>query len=390
MMGLITIHNLYTLLEGKVIFYSDFDEYLEPEQLQKELNLDIKINTYVKTRAKGNTNLPIFRQLYLLRDILSNKDAKAFDMVVVLGGDDLSEYYGKHVWPVFLSLYSWSFKTKIVLFGQSIGPFKFWLNRFSFRKLASRCKIFTRDEYCFNYLKNDLKITKNVSLSGDIAFLELPLETNTNYETVILKQYGLQKDKYVTIVISGLFGKYYTNNKNDYFNSYKQLVKQLKNISRFKDFKICFLAHTFPPHGNEAELLTEFETYMGNEPDLVFIKEKVYQAAARFILGNGVLTITGRMHASVSTFEMGKPSISLAYSVKYYGVIGDNLQRSDLIINANDPNLWQQNKISDIITNKVNYTLDQYPNMVSEIQTAVKRQKQMVNSAFTTLINDLN
>lgn len=388
MMGLITINKIHTLLNGNVVFYSDFDEYADTEQILKELNKNIIVETYNDPRDnKKTSNLPFFKYYHTIEYILSNKGAEMFDMVVVLGGDDLSEYYGKHVWPVFLSLYSWSFKTKVILFGQSIGPFKFWVNRFCFKKLANRTKIFTRDEFCFNYLKKELKIENNITLSGDIAFLNLPLENDKNYEDSILNTYNLKKDEYITIVISGLFGKYYTTSTDDYFNSYKQLVKKLKLIPKFKETKICFLAHTFPPHGDESELLSKFEKYLGTDDDVIFIKYKVYQAAARFILGNGILTITGRMHASVSTFEMGKPSISLAYSVKYYGVIGDNLQRNDLIIDANNPELWKDDKIVNIIIEKVQYLLDNYPKIILEIKSSVNIQKEMVNDSFELLTN---
>ncbi|MEL0456398.1 polysaccharide pyruvyl transferase family protein [Flavobacteriaceae bacterium SZ-1-7] len=391
MMGLITIKQIHELLNGQVRFYSDFDEHAEMKQILNELNGNIEVNVYKPPVIENKSPInSISKRISTLKYILSNKGADDFDMVIVLGGDDLSEYYGKHVWPVFLSLYSWSFKTKIILFGQSIGPFKFWLNKFSFKKLANRCKIFTRDEYCFNYLKDELGITKNVTLSGDIAFLNLPLETDKAYEQEILTRYNLKPNGYISIVISGLLGKYYTESKSDYFNSYKQLIERLKALPEVSGKKICFLSHTFPPHGDEAGLLAEFESYLGSDTEnLVFIKDKVYQAGARFILGNGLMTITGRMHASVSTFEMIKPSISLAYSVKYYGVIGDNLKRNDLIIDANTPALWSNGEIVTLIIEKVKYLIDNYNTIIPEIDTAVNTQKKLVNSAFNSLTNNL-
>jgi len=313
-----------------------------------------------------------------------------FDLVIVLGGDDLSEYYGKHVWPLFVNYYSWSFKTKVVLLGQSIGPFSFWLNRLSFKKMAGRCKIFTRDKYCLDYLQNELGVKKNLTLSGDLAFLDLPLQHNTDYANKILSKYDLEPNQYVTIVISGLFGKYYTKDISKYFGSYKKLIDSIKSLPELRDKKICFLAHTFPPHGDEADLLDRFEDFLNGETNgLVFIKDRVLQSAARFILGNGIMTITGRMHASVSTFQMGKPSISLSYSIKYRGVIGDNLGRNDLIIEANDESLWENGEISDIVLDKVNYILDNYESLTKEIKIKVEEQQKLVNSAFDNVVTDI-
>ncbi|WP_405292912.1 polysaccharide pyruvyl transferase family protein [Algibacter sp. Ld11] len=390
MMGLITLSEIYNRLDGNVKFYSDFDEYADMTEILKELNIkNVDLNIYTPKKNVSRNKIAFLKYFYTLKAIFSNEGANEFDLVVVLGGDDLSEYYGKHIWPVFLNLNSWASKTKVVLFGQSIGPFKHWYNRFTFKILAAKTKIFTRDEYCFNYLSKNLGIKKNITLSGDIAFLKLPLEDDKKYEDEILEHYKLEKDKYVSIVISGLFGKYYTKNIDDYFNTYEQLISRLKNNPKLKGYKICLLAHTFPPHGNEADLLIRFEDYLKNKKDVIFIKDKVHQAAARFILGNGALTITGRMHASVSTFEMGKPSISLAYSVKYYGVIGDNLGRNDLIIDANDSNLWKSNVMVNMIDDKVNYILDDYDNILEDISEKVDVQKNLVNNAFHSLLNDL-
>ncbi len=388
MMGLVTIDKLFKELNGDVQFYSDFDEYADLDVIKTELNnknIDLKVfkPTIVKSKFR------FLKPLYTLYNILSTKNVKEFDLIIVLGGDDLSEYYGKHIWPLLLSFYSWSFKTKVILLGQSIGPFNFWLNRFVFRRLANKSKIFTRDKFCFDYIKNDLGLKKNITLSGDLAFLDLPLQKSIEYQNKILKKYNLVPNEYITIVISGLFGKYYTNNKEEYFKCFKELVLKIRTNPAIKNKKICFLAHTFPPHGNEGELLREFQEYIKGIDNLVFIKEKIYQGAARFILGNGMFTITGRMHASVSTFQMGKPSISLSYSVKYRGVIGNNLEQNNLIIEANAPELWESGEIVEIILNKIEYILDNYDALTSDIKKNIEKQKTLVNIAFDNILNDL-
>lgn len=389
MMGLVTINKLFDDLDGNVEFYSDFDEYANLEEIQKELNNPkIKINTFKPNIVPSKTR--VLRPFYTLYNITTTKDVKDFDLIIVLGGDDLSEYYGKHIWPLLLSFYSWSRKTKVVLLGQSIGPFNFWLNRFVFKKLANKCKIFTRDSYCFKYINESLDIKKNVTLSGDLAFLDLPLQKSLDYKQDTLKRYDLEPNEYISIIISGLFGKYYTKNIDDYFGCFKQLVLKIKNTKGLENKKICFLAHTFPPHGNEPELLEKFEEYIKGTEGVVFIKDKVYQGAARFILGSGKFTITGRMHASVSTFQMGKPSISLSYSVKYRGVIGDNLNQSNLIIESNNSQLWKSKEIVDQIMTKVDYILENYDTLTTDIDKSINNQKKLVNAAFADILSDFN
>jgi len=98
---------------------------------------------------------------------------------------------------------------------------------------------------------------------------------------------------------------------------------------------------------------------------------------ARHILGNGLFTITGRMHAAVSTFQMGKPAISLSYSVKYKGVIGEGLGMNDLVIEAKGDDLWKSGKIADLVLEKVDYVFSNYDSLVSRIKPAVEENKKL-------------
>ena len=388
MMGLVTIEEIYNRLNGEVQVYSDFDEYADLEIIKQELNnSSIDINIFKANYI--NTQIKFLRPFYMLYNMVSTKNIEQFDLIIVLGGDDLSEYYGKHVWPLLLSFYAWSFKTKVVLLGQSIGPFNYWLNKLIFKKLGNRCKIYSRDKFCYDYLVEELGVKKNTRLSGDLAFLDLPLQKSIQYQDQILNKFNLKPNQYICIVISGLFGKYYTNNKENYFSCFKDLIIKIKSNPKLKEIKICLLAHTFPPHGDEGTLLAEFEEYCRELDGIIYIKDKIYQGAARFILGNGKLTITGRMHASVSTFQMGKPSISLSYSVKYKGVIGENLNQSNLIIEANKPKLWEDKSIVEIILSKIDYILNNYNDLSIDIIDNISKQKVLVNEAFDEIIIDL-
>jgi colanic acid/amylovoran biosynthesis protein len=106
---------------------------------------------------------------------------------------------------------------------------------------------------------------------------------------------------------------------------------------------------------------------------------------ARFILGNGYLTITGRMHAAVSTLQMGTPAIALSYSAKYKGVIGMNLDRNDLIIESNDKALWDKKQIARLVREKVDYIVQNYEQLCQEISGKVSEQKQLVIKNFDIL-----
>ena len=110
---------------------------------------------------------------------------------------------------------------------------------------------------------------------------------------------------------------------------------------------------------------------------------------AREILGNGLFTITGRMHAAVSTFFMRKPAISLSYSVKYSGVIGTGLDLNELVIECANEELWNKKEISIQVSNKTEYILDNYDELINKINRNVNEVTKITNEQLDNLIKDI-
>ena len=173
---------------------------------------------------------------------------------------------------------------------------------------------------------------------------------------------------------------YYCDDTNTYLLRFKEIIDSLSKDPWLENKKICLLAHTFPPYGDESALIQKLETLIdiSLRDKVVIVKERILPTRARFILGNGLFTITGRMHPAVSTFQMGKPAICLSYSTKYKGVIGDSIGRYDLVIESNDPTLWEQGEIVTLVKEKYNYMITNYDIICSEITAKVSTQKQLV------------
>jgi len=127
-------------------------------------------------------------------------------VIIVLGGDDISEYYGvlKLLDILFrLHLLKRAGK-KIYLFGQSIGPFYSWRIRLTKNVLGRIDKIYYRGSRSYDYVTNVLKIKNNSSFSSDLAFLDLALQ-NEAYD---IEKYNIKANRYITFVPSGLWWKY--------------------------------------------------------------------------------------------------------------------------------------------------------------------------------------
>jgi colanic acid/amylovoran biosynthesis protein len=387
MMGINTIHHLQKCSNGNIDFFCDFAPYFDVTELDHELEDSAHVHSCAKIQPTKIDNFILFKKLRPLRNALFHyRQLKSYKAVIILGGDDFSEYYRPNIWMSFCKIFVWSLRTPVILLGQTMGPFHKKLNRIACRFLMRKCHIFARDNWTVEYLRNEF-FMKNVHAGTDLAFLDLPRQHDAQLWDEITNQYGLITNQYVTVVISALGGLYYTKDINDYMNTWEKTILALLNHQSLRDKKICMLAHTFYPFGDESSLIKEIYSRIPQElrTRVVLITNPILPTKARLVLGNGLLTITGRMHAAVSTFQMGKPAISLAYSKKYEGVIGANLGMQDLIIDANNPCDWANDSITNKIMEKTDKILCNYENINRQININIEKQKTHMENTLRTI-----
>jgi len=390
MMGLVTIQMLMEKYgKDNIEIYSQFNEYANIDEINNEFSEPVQLNTYIdKVDEKiANINNAVLKKVSVILSLIFYKPKKEFDLIIVLGGDDFSECSSKYIASIELyKLWRCSMYSKVIMLAQTIGPFSNAVNRFTFRHLLSKMSLYARDPWTAEYI--DKAFNLKVKQMGDLAFNSLPLQGNVLIEHSILKQYGLSKDGYFTIVISGLVKEgYYCKDEDVYLLRHRDFILRSFENADVKGKKVVLLAHTFPPYGDEASLVEKLYNMFTTEQRelVVLIKEKIYPTKARFILGNGIFTVTGRMHPAVSTFQMGKPAIALSYSQKYYGVLGKSLNRIDLIINANEPDKWISGEIVSLVEEKVGYLLDNYTQIVAEIKSSVEQLKEINNNILQNI-----
>jgi len=379
--------NLIYYLKNKmseIIFYTDAstDDDLERLINATKVNNICKLEKigYVKNSKSINYN-KIIRQFIWAKEtiqlplILKNNNIES---LIMLGGDNISEYYGSGfgITKILIELYSFANKgIKVFLPGQTIGPFTSWRVPIAKKLLRNdNIYIYTRDPKSYRYLKNYLKIT-NVQDCADLAFLDLPLQRNDKNIDDILRKYSLKNGEYITLVPSGLWKKY-CENREAYIQAWCDILQWLSKNEYTKEYKIVLLPHVLKPDlADDRHIIKEIEKRV-DVKNMVPIYDAMLPYQARHILGSGYFTITGRMHGAVSTFQMGKPAISLSYAVKYSGVIGEGLKRNDLIIEANDTSLYSKNLLPALVEEKVNYVIENYEHLVKEIRAETKKQKE--------------
>lgn len=377
MMAINLIYYFYQHSSKRIQFYCDAKNEFHLNRLKEETGLN---NIYQFKTLPNNWNRlnkfkkAIFKVKYY--NCFINKVVNSFDKVIVLGGDDFSEYYNKNfIITLYKLLYikqlnSISKKIPVILYGQTIGPYTSW-RKFIVKLLFKKFLVTTRDVNNYNYLKKNFDI-KKLNVSRDLAFLELPNQNNTN----VLTKYGLTKNNYICIVISGLHDQY-CNSENIYIKNWNMIIRSLS--VKFNK-KIVLLAHVFCDGSSDQRYINA----VNENENILKITDILLPSEARSILGNGYLSITGRMHAAISTFQMGKPAISLAYSIKYDGVIGDGLSIPELIIEKNESN-WTSFQLCKLLMEKIDMIESSYEDIVEKIILNVKNCNSIILESIKKL-----
>ena len=322
----------------------------------------------------------------LRKRLVMKRACSFYDVVIILGGDDYAETYFNLprenilIKSLFNQLQYFNKYTKLYMIGQTIGPYTGKRIKMATKGFEG-IRIFARDEVTTKYMKDTFNI--DVETSRDLAFLDLTLQGEyIKNKKQILKKYNLKENEYIVVVGTGIIDKYNANVEtfvDDFYNALKNLKK------KYKDKKIVYLCHVVTPNEeNDLTLLdlinAKYDNFIDNE--CIVIKEVILPIEARIILGMGYLTITCRMHAAVSTFQMKKPAICLSYSPKYKGVISEGLELEKLVIDdlANFPN--EIIKISDYVDNN-------YDELVKHIDIKTKECATIVSSTLNMIFKEL-
>lgn len=298
--------------------------------------------------------------------------------IIVLGGDNFSEYYkGWVISTNLLQIKIISKFAKVFLLSQTVGPFYSWRKMFA-KYCFKNTHIYCRDNGSVKYLKNDIGLNNNVYSSSDLAFLDLPRQSS-KYKL----EKGLTKKEYITLVTSGLYEQY-CNNLSTYIDTWESLIKKLLNHPKLERQKIVLLPHVIYPEGSRIDdrfIATKIKERLANEEKVITIDDILLPSKARFILGNGLFTITGRMHGAISTLQMKTPAIAFSYSVKYKRVIGDKLGLDELIYESTESVGWGTEKMINEILFKVDYTLNNYSDLTKRLEVKIPElKKQALNS----------
>lgn len=390
MMACSFIENINRLLLKKDIipeFYMDVLDNDELNRVKKSVskNIILKREDLFDRKRRGLRG-KIEKLINIPREISYN--SKNYDLCIVLGGDCISQYYSKQI---FISdMYKFKKISKNIpfyLIGQTMGPFHGYAINLV-KKCLKNCKIFVRDHDCYNYLKNEFNF-KELYESRDLAFLDIPFQNEKEIMRNTLTKFNLENIDYVTIVASGAISQY-TDNLDDYISEY---IKIIVEIIENQKMDVLLLAHVIHVStSNDKVVINQImklipEEYKNN---IHVIDYLIYPYEARILLGNGKYTITGRMHAAVSSINMGVIPICLSYSVKFKGVIGDDFKLNKYIIQCRGNEYWRNDYTSKYVKTISMDLLNNKDSLLNEINKNIIDIQNKAMLQINAIIDELN
>ncbi len=345
----------------------------------------LELKSYMPKKIKGYSYYKMIKRYVFGFDQFIQNIRSRFDAMIVLGGDDLSETYMKNAIKQGLLYRQINKKCKVILASQSLGPFSGKFEKMA-KIIFKNLYVITRDDNSYHYSKNKLKI-KSVFKGRDLAFLPLPKQEEFSK---ILDKESLIKRKYIVLVPSGLVHRY-TANSEKYIETWLAILKLVRKL--FPDYTIVLLSHVLLPEKvNDAIIVTEIMKKIdGQEKNSILsFTDPMQPAEIRSILGNSYFVITGRMHAAISTFFMKKPAISLAYSEKYFGVIGEGLGLSELIIDTRNQKWHKDSNIIKELYNCIKLIQQKDKVLLNKINNKVKECKSLANDQLKYIYKIIN
>jgi colanic acid/amylovoran biosynthesis protein len=366
------------------IVLSDFVEETE-NRLKRATgckNISVRPRTISSPMVKGISNkMSFIVDQVMLRYKNLNRILDNCKVIIVLGGDDIAEYYGIiRLVDILLRLrYLKRADKKVYLLGQTIGPVHSWRLALAGGVLSKMDRIYHRGPLSYNYVTNVLGIKGNSFLSADLAFLDLARQDSD----CDIRKYNIEPRRYITFVPSGFWSSYCHDYKT-YLDGLLNVTNYLLERCRRLDFKLVLLPHVLRTSDDRA-LVNQIATCVRNG-NVIGITDVLLPYEARTILGSSYFVVTQRMHGAISSLQRRVPALSLSYSIKFSEVVGSYLDLPELVVEVRKDNFKE-----DIIRacSAIDSSLEGVNALKDKIRKAVNKAKRDAMSQIEDLSCDM-
>ena len=247
---------------------------------------------------------------------------------------------------------------KLVLLPQTLGPFKKRSSRVIARYILNQADVvYSRDHTGIEEMKRFLGRRFNTSRVGfcyDVGFALDPVKPDRiDLDGLLEKRRDGDGSCIAGLNVSGLLfmGGYTQNNMFGLKVDYRELVYDLIDfLIREKNVIVLLVPHVFgaQEHLESDSVVCEkiYDELKNKYKDKIYLTRGSYnQNEIKYIIGLCDFFIGSRMHACIAALSQNIPSVAIAYSRKFFGVM-QSIGTESLVA---DPRILGKEEIFNII-----------------------------------------
>ncbi|WP_338835053.1 polysaccharide pyruvyl transferase family protein [Neomoorella humiferrea] len=246
-----------------------------------------------------------------------------YDAYIDLSGESLSDYFGitNLVFCLAQIALLKMLKKKVIIYAQSIGPFRSFIGEYLSWKILNKVDAITvREVMSFNYIYNHKKIKlKTVYLTADPAFV-LPVPDKQDINE-LLKRNGInpQKRPLIGLDISRGSFKNVIKKGEDLDRTFPRyidsVVEFIKWLNTSKDAQVIFIPHVIIPGEDDRVIYEQLAAEVGRD-NIICVDAGYGPVEMKGIISMCDIFISSRMHPIIAALSTNVPAIAIAYSHK--------------------------------------------------------------------------
>ena len=278
------------------------------------------------------------------------------DAVINTGGDNLTEDYGvlSLVFNLSYLLIGLMFKKPVIIYAESIGPFKKTISKLIANFILNRVNLITIREEISKQNLDQINVSKPpIYLTADSAFLLKAVNNNKLTELLKRENITMNDRPLIGISISKIISRYGfvdIEKPEEKYNQYiKIMAKTIDYLTNDLGATVVIVPHVIDPRRNDDRWVADDVCkIVSNKSRVISIKEEYTPEELKGIIGHCDLFIGARMHATIASTSMLVPTIGIAYSHKIYGIVGEMLGQKEYILDVKE--LTYESLVSKIDT----------------------------------------
>lgn len=295
----------------------------------------------------------------LIRSNSCLQHLEQMDLITAIsGGDSFSDIYGmmRFIYVALPQILAILLGKKLILLPQTLGPFRSGMARALTRTILRGAeRIYTRDKLGFKTVRSlcdDERVLRKVVFQYDVGFVVEPVRPN---DPSLLANIDTWKSRgpLLGLNVSGLLfmGGYTRKNMFGLATDYRQLTQAVMAwFQGMEEGTLLLVPHVMGNENPESDLSVCQTLYEEWRPILgervQFLDRRLSEREVKFVIGKCDFFSGARMHACIAALSQSVPTVPVAYSDKFIGV----MQTVGAENQVADPRSMRQQEILSLIS----------------------------------------